>query len=153
MPLPRLKRHDNGRLLACPLPANVIHAGASQSVMRAKAAMQLGGNIGDTRMMDDGTKENKKRGAIQGQVIHSSPHYSFMKTNRKGAPRIATYLRAYTITHKHSLPFRNPLFNAITRTHNGKRKDARLVDWPRTLNLIPVHGSQLVMRVKQFGHL
>jgi hypothetical protein len=87
--------------------------------------MQLGGNIGDTRMMDDGTKENKKRGAIQGQVIHSSPHYSFMKTNKKGAPRIATYLRAYTITHTafhFAIPCSMPLPGLTTARE-------RMLDW------------------------
>ena len=129
MPLPRLKRQDKGRLLA-----------HFQQIwfMRVKAAMQLGGNIGDIRMMDDGTKDNKKSGAIQGQVI--AGHILSWRPIKKVAPRIVTYLRAYTITHT-AFHFAIPLFNAITRTHNGKRKDAWLVDWPRTLNLIVLWES------------
>lgn len=102
------------------------------------AAMQLGGKIGYNVMMDNGTKDNKTRGTINSRARKSSPH-SFMKTNNKGAPSIATYLRTYTNTH--SLPIRDRLFNAITRTHSRKRRDACLVDWPRALNLIPVGAS------------
>ena len=115
----------------------------SQLVLRVKAAMQLGGNIGDTRMMDDGTKDNKKRGAIQGPVI--ARHILSWRPIKKEHLALQLILGH---THSHTQP-------SISRSPVQRQRQEKgcLLGCLAQDTTSDSCGSQLVMRVKQFGHL
>ena len=86
--------------------------------------MQLRGNIGNTRMMDAGTKDNKKRGAIPGQVI--ARHILSWRPIKKVHLALQLIL-GHTQSHKQPSISRSPV-QCHYQDYNGKRRDACLVD-------------------------